>query len=129
MGVLFYCTNRQKARMCYVHFYFSMILATKGQGDSVVLLFFSINFCDSVFYIREFRTLQRAVSVTFRDRKVTKRSRSKGEMGGESPLTICHFDGLRYAVKMTCLLSGFPDPRRLTSHIWYGAKQKRERLN
>ena len=31
----------------------------------------------------------------------------KEEMGGESPLTIRHFDGFRYAVKMTILQRRF----------------------
>ena len=38
--------------------------------------------------------------------------------GGESPLTIRHFDGFRYAVKMTDLLSGSPDPWWLNFPHW-----------
>jgi len=61
-----------------------------------------------------FRTLRSAFSVTFHSGKVTKtaRSMSSSSSGGESPLTIRHFDGFRYAVKMTNTAVGLSRPTK-----------------
>ena len=48
------------------------------------------------------------VGVTFDSAKVTK-------TGGESPLTTRHFGGIQKTAKMTNVLSGFPDPWRLST--------------
>ncbi|MBR2021857.1 MAG: hypothetical protein IJ939_05410 [Clostridia bacterium] len=45
---------------------------------------------------------------TFDSAKVTK-------TGGESPLTTRHFGGIQKTAKMTNVLSGFPDPWRLST--------------
>ena len=64
--------------------------------------------------VGEFRRLRTAFSVTFHSGKVTKtaRSMSSSSSGGESPLTIRHFDGFRYAVKMTNTAVGLSRPTK-----------------
>ena len=62
----------------------------------------------SCFCFKGFRTLRRAGSFRFCIDKSSKNDRSC--VGGEAPLQIRHFDGFRYAVKMTITAVGQSRP-------------------